>query len=318
MDLISTELKKFDLNLLVAFTVLLEERSVTKAAEKLNITQPAMSKILNRLRQSLDDELFENSRQGLLPTPRALELAPAVSKALSLLAASLYEPHFSPEHAAGEIRIQIPDIFSMAVIPSLYTRLQGSPGVRLTLDNNTDNLLELLSAGKTDFAIYADQEFDDEYLTFPLAECPIVCFMREDHPLAEKSDLTMDDVEGFPRVAIIYDSFQAQSLPETSRQSAVQKFITDYHHNESGLKTRQILSAMAALLDTDAVTLAPYVPFSIAKDGIHLIARPIALISEDFKAKMVLIQHRRTQHSGLHNYLRGLILESWDVSPPQP
>ncbi|HSF82215.1 MAG TPA: LysR family transcriptional regulator, partial [Anaerolineales bacterium] len=66
-------LARIDLNLLVALQVLIEEQSVTRAAERLYITQPAMSKTLQRLRELFDDPLFIRSGRGLIPTPRTAE-----------------------------------------------------------------------------------------------------------------------------------------------------------------------------------------------------------------------------------------------------
>ena len=68
-------LARIDLNLLVALHILLQEGSVSRAAERLNITQPAMSKTLGRLRETFDDPLFVRSKRGIQPTPRAISLA---------------------------------------------------------------------------------------------------------------------------------------------------------------------------------------------------------------------------------------------------
>ena len=76
-------LSRIDLNLLVALQILLEEQSVTKAADRLFITQPAMSKTLQRLRELFDDPLFIRSGRGLVPTPRAVELEKQLPVVLS-------------------------------------------------------------------------------------------------------------------------------------------------------------------------------------------------------------------------------------------
>lgn len=107
----------------------MEERSVTRASEVFCITQPTMSKVLRRLRSPLGDQLFDNTRQGLAPKPRTKELYDPVSNALSLLAANIFEPEFVPSQASFEIRIQVPDVFSMSLIPSLYAcLLKRAPG----------------------------------------------------------------------------------------------------------------------------------------------------------------------------------------------
>ena len=76
-------LQTLDLNLLKAFSVLMDERNVSKSAERLAITQPAMSGVLARLRDSFDDPLFVRVQRGVVPTNRALELVPQVKKVLN-------------------------------------------------------------------------------------------------------------------------------------------------------------------------------------------------------------------------------------------
>ena len=78
-------MNKFDLNLLKALEVLLQERNVSVAAQRLNLSQSAVSKHLSRLREMFDDQLFERKAQGLKPTPRALELAPQLKLVIQQL-----------------------------------------------------------------------------------------------------------------------------------------------------------------------------------------------------------------------------------------
>ena len=77
------QLARVDLNLLVALQVLLEERSVSRAAQRLNVTQPAMSKTLGRLRETFEDPLFARSKRGIQPTPRAEALGAELQNILS-------------------------------------------------------------------------------------------------------------------------------------------------------------------------------------------------------------------------------------------
>src|SRR5687768_11913255 len=98
--------RKIDLNLLLAFSVLMEERNVSRAAERLLVGQPGLSAALNRLREALDDELFVRVGRGLEPTPRALEIAPAIDAALGSIAEALRPPDaFDPLDYEGEFRI---------------------------------------------------------------------------------------------------------------------------------------------------------------------------------------------------------------------
>src|ERR1700755_1341961 len=85
-------LRKMDLNLLLAFSVLMQERNVTRAAERLLVGQPGLSAALKRLRETLDDELFVRVGRGLQPTARALAIAPAIEAALESIEQAIRPP----------------------------------------------------------------------------------------------------------------------------------------------------------------------------------------------------------------------------------
>src|SRR5260370_42438124 len=93
------KLTTFDLNLLVVFEAILRERSVPKAGERLGLSQPAISHALNRLRWMLKDQLFVRTPEGMIPTPRAEQLAQPVRRALLELALALEPEEFAPELA---------------------------------------------------------------------------------------------------------------------------------------------------------------------------------------------------------------------------
>src|SRR5210317_1547630 len=99
----SSDLAKIDLNLLISLHTLLEERSVSRAAERLFITQPAMSKTLSRLRNLFGDPLFTRSSHGMQPTPRARALAGDLNSILEGIAELVSETAFDPATFEGEI-----------------------------------------------------------------------------------------------------------------------------------------------------------------------------------------------------------------------
>lgn len=314
MDPITSHLSKVDLNLLIAFQVLMEERSVTIAAKRLHITQPAMSKTLQRLRDMLGDQLFDNTRLGLVPTPRAKDLSATVSGALSQLAAGLFEPSFDPGQASGEIHIQIPDLFSMAVIPTLYSRLlKHAPGITLILTGPADNQRELLATGKIDFSIYLTQDYGDDFLTFPLGSLQPTCLMRRNHPLRKRELLTMADVLAYPVVSMIYHDLRPKSGTARNELELVEQFLRDYHYFDlATLKTTHVLPGLAALTKSDALMLIVGAFTSLASQHGRpdLIAKRIS-IANDFIIKLSMIQHRRTENSQLHLWMREQILASW-------
>ncbi|MDO7653959.1 MAG: LysR family transcriptional regulator, partial [Porticoccus sp.] len=110
-------LSRIDLNLLVALQVLIEEQSVTRAAERLFITQPAMSKTLQRLRELFGDPLFVRSGRGLVPSPRAVELEKQLPLVLSSVTDLVVQSEFDPLTYEGEIGFMAAEFIAVQVMP---------------------------------------------------------------------------------------------------------------------------------------------------------------------------------------------------------
>lgn len=116
-------LSAIDLNLLVVLDAVLAERSVSRAARRLHVTAPAISNALSRLRATLDDPIVTRSGRGIVPTPRALELAPAVSRALADLESALGARAFDAKTAAPQLTLAIADAGQLARLPRLAALL---------------------------------------------------------------------------------------------------------------------------------------------------------------------------------------------------
>jgi DNA-binding transcriptional LysR family regulator len=110
------DIRNLDLNLLKALDALLAERNVTRAAERLNLTQPAVSGMLARLRDSFDDPLFVRGQRGIIPTPRALQLAEPLRRMLGEAAAMLTPPMFDPAHARLTLSLAATDYAQQVMV----------------------------------------------------------------------------------------------------------------------------------------------------------------------------------------------------------
>lgn len=187
------DIKNIDLNLLKALDALLDERSVTRAAERLSLTQPAMSGMLTRLRESFSDPLFVRSPRGILPTPRALELAGPVKHVLAEITVLLTPAEFDPRTAAMTLSIAATDYALQAVaMPFVLELKKRAPNIRVALvpiDHHLHSQLErgdvelvLLSPLHSPPDLHARRLFDEEY----------VCVMRDGHPAAT-TPLSLDE-----------------------------------------------------------------------------------------------------------------------------
>ena len=156
MDVIAERnLRAVDLNLLVVFDALMAERNVTRAAERNGLSQPAVSKALNRLRFMFADQLFVRRDRSMEPTPRALELAGPIHGALADISLTLTLPSvFEPSAARGTVKIATIDLYHTKLLPSLVQYLrQHAPGVDLQVRaNDCSHIYEQLAAEEIDIA----------------------------------------------------------------------------------------------------------------------------------------------------------------------
>jgi DNA-binding transcriptional LysR family regulator len=181
-------IRNVDLNLLIAFNALYDARNVTRAAERLALTQPTVSGMLARLRDLFDDPLFVRTQHGVLPTPRADTLSEPV-KALLASAEALIKPgDFDPASAEMSILISANDYMQGALIVPLIERLRKlAPGIRLAImPAYIAGLAEKLARGEVDIALTIP-EFTDKGLPHNLLYTErYVCVARTGHPLKGK------------------------------------------------------------------------------------------------------------------------------------
>ena len=150
------ELSDIDLNQLVLFQQLMVERRVSKVADKLGLTQPAVSNTLAKLRRQFGDDLFVRTPAGMMPTPFAEQLAEPIGYALGMIHSGLNQhSRFDPATAKRSVTIGMTDIGEIVFLPALVERLrQVAPGVSLsTVRTTATNLRDDMEAGKVDLAI---------------------------------------------------------------------------------------------------------------------------------------------------------------------
>ena len=168
-------LSAIDLNLLVVFDALMQERNVTRAASRLALSQPALSHALGRLRHMLKDELFVRSPKGMIPTPRAEALAVPIRRALDELQHSLEPPQFEPSKADNAFRIAVDNYAAIVLVPPLAAWLvKAAPGVTLEFrPSGTLNVLDLLDRGQLDLAIGPPMRAGERFSQQPLPHLEI-------------------------------------------------------------------------------------------------------------------------------------------------
>lgn len=295
-------LSKVDLNLLIALEVLLEECSVTRSAKRLFITQPAMSKTLQRLRELFDDPLFTRNAHGLVPTPKAISLQQPLIKALEQLEATIFEQEFDPANATGHIRICVPEILALGGIPALLQRFAlYAPKLHLQSRNILDDQLELLANGSLDFSIYIRRDYGKDIEVSPLSTSNVWCWLRRNHPLTRKASLTASDLRSYPHITLY--------LPHITDE-AVSRLEQPVEKGGLGIRsvfaTTQLPVALEALKQSDAIMLGP------PAIGVYQVAQGLIVthplqdipVINEFSTEICLLQHRRTSSSPLHRWVR--------------
>ncbi|MFC0139157.1 LysR family transcriptional regulator [Erwinia mallotivora] len=289
------DIRTMDLNLLKALDALLDERNVTRAAERLALTQPAVSGMLTRLRDCFSDPLFSRTQRGIVPTPRALELAAPVKQILSDMDALLQPGVFEPENATLTLTIAATDYALKAVVVPFIARLRPlAPGVIVSVVGvDYSQLAGQLERGDVDVALitpdttpeglHARNLFDEEYL----------CVMRHDHSDAA-GVLTLERFCELDQVLVSYtgDKFNGatdRALALLGRNRRVVMAVNSF------LMLPEILAV------SDLIAVAP-ARLMVATPGMVCKTPPLTI--ERFSK--TLVWHQRTHHNAAHRWLRAL------------
>jgi DNA-binding transcriptional LysR family regulator len=200
----AVKLGAIDLNLLVVFDAVMQERNVTRAGQRLGLSQPAMSHALSRLRHMLKDDLFIRSPKGMLPTPRAEELAAPLRAALDGLQQSLEPAQFDPAKASRRFRIAV-DNYAAIVLVGILAERVGELAPRVLLEfrpSGTLKILDLLDRGELDLAIGPRLEAGERFSQQSLLDDEFVAVLRKNHPAMNVRELSAKRFADLPHLEI--------------------------------------------------------------------------------------------------------------------
>lgn len=198
------QLRNMDLNLFVVFDAIYTERNLTRAAEVLCITQPAVSNALARLRKTFDNPLFVRTPQAMVPTPVADNIIVRVREALQLLNASVQEGEmFQPTTAQKAFRVSMSDLPEALLLPALQQDLQlNSSGIQLeSYYSSRQEAPKELAAGTLDLAIDVPLLNDPQLCHRPLIKDRYVCMLRKGHPACD-DELDLNSYLGLSHIHI--------------------------------------------------------------------------------------------------------------------
>jgi DNA-binding transcriptional LysR family regulator len=294
----TSDLAKIDLNLLISLHVLIQEQSVSRAAERLHITQPAMSKTLSRLRRVFDDPLFTRSSHGMQATPRAQELAGELGGILSEIRQLVTGNHFDPQTHVGEVNLALSEYIGLALLPDLVAKLETqAPQLSIRVISRAENQLEQLALGKLDFAIHGEHShYGEDFRVEKLGASATALFAREDHPLS-RSEVTPQSLARYPLIRLY-----VPDLDQLEIQGNSELYTQVIAGGRGSLEISHLLTALEVLRNTDYVMPAPAYILQNAGATRGISALP-PLASGTPSTNYALVAHKRTAHSSLHSWL---------------
>ena len=294
-------LSAVDLNLLVVFDAVMRERSVTRAGDTLGLSQPAMSHALARLRHMLKDDLFIRGPKGMIPTPRAEQLALPVREALESLQRSLEPADFDPSTAERHFRIAVDNYAAIVLVGPIVARIaKAAPGVTLDFrPSGTLDVVALLDRGELDLAVGSFGEQQARFARQQLLQDEFVAVLRKNHPATTARELSMEKFASLPHLEISSIHHPTRFIDEAlARRKLTRR--TALH--------APFLSAVRVLLASDMVSVLPR---RIAEELVRyrpLVIRPLSHSSPIIETAM--IWSRRLESQSGHRWLRETLLLS--------
>lgn len=299
--------RTLDLNLLRVFDEVMAERSLTRAAHNLALTQPAVSNALRRLRDTLGDELVRRSGQGMEPTPHALALWPSVRQALRQLQTAIVPSNFVPSEASSTFVLAMADATAAELMGGMAIRLQEqAPGVsvrvvplttrdprRLLAEGMADLALGYFPAVLTDLTARAQTGEPVNFEHQRLYAGKYVCVMRRGHPLAEAT-LTLDAYCAARHLLVSFSGRPYGYVDEALASIGRQRRIV--------LTVNQFFTAGRVVVNSDLLTVLPlhFVPTTGMADQLTVRDLPLDVPPVHVEA----LWHERQQEQPAHQWLR--------------
>jgi DNA-binding transcriptional LysR family regulator len=305
----------FDLNLLVALDALLAERSVTRAAVRIGVTQSATSHALSRLRKLTGDELLVRARDGMVPTIRAEAMRAPLRRALEDLTGTLSSQQaFDPETARLRASVGASDYTELVLLPGIMARLaREAPGVELRVLMPGQDPASELASGKLDFVIMPKAPGDEAQgiRGRQLLHDRFVCIARRAHPLAKAKNLSISSFTAAAHALVSPWGMDGGYVDDALARLGLQRRVA--------VAVPHFLAAPHIIASSDLLlTVAERVADVVAGPlGLVVLTPPKELALTGFT--MSLLWHERTHDDPARRWLREVIVaEATDRSRTPP
>ena len=293
------KLSSTDLNLLPVFQVLLEERSVTKAAGRLGLTQPAVSRNLARLRELFNDPLFTRTPKGLNPTPRAVVLSLQLQQSMQGVF-DLVEPAvFDPLSTTKTFRLATTDYGAHVLLPNVVKRLyREAPNISLELIPWKEGAQKTLSEDNVDLATCTSDDLPLGVYSRTLGEDEFVCVMRKSHPCVE-TKLTLKNYIKASHALITMGGSHKSVIDCILEKSGLTRRIA--------LRSPHFVAALALVAQNNLLLTIPYGLAKSFASHYNLSISPFP--GEKPRLSHSIIWHERNKQDPAHAWFRKLVHE---------
>jgi len=302
--MLTRQLSRTDLNLLLTLQVLLESGSVSETARQLHLTQSAISKALGRLRRQFNDPLFHRVSKGLVATPFAQRLQRPLHDWLETAAGLFVHEDFDPATWNGEFMLAAHDYLHVTLVPRLLALLrEQAPHVRVKVQSQYSHQLQGLERGELDFVLNLQfSKLSSEFRSDVLYSDEPVILARAAHPL-RKQRWVADDLFRYPRVALrIPDMDKFMMFQARDGQAPLsQRWAAAY-------ETDNLTVALATVSRTDCLLPAGGLLNGLATRELNFKPLP-STHTPPFKLAYCLVSHRRAESSAPHQWLKRTIAE---------
>lgn len=306
MNLLEQKLSRIDLNLLVSLSVLLKEKSVSRAAERLYLSQSAMSRTLQRLRDLFEDPLFHRTSTGIVPTVKAQSIEVLLPDLLQKLEYIFQNDEFDPIKCEQHFSISIPSLMSHAfLLPLLQDVSSAAPMVKITEHSAKINPFKHLELGSLDFAIHVDKPIDKNFAITHLGAVVPVIFARKSHPLAIQHTVNLKDCFDYT-----FLDLNIESNPGVGFTNPIDTMLLKLgFHRDIHIISSQFSILTQALKRTDNLLIGPHFLFDEEEFSDDFTVIYQFEKSIDNTIDLYLLEHNRVQNSPAHQWFKQLLLK---------
>ncbi|WP_117232701.1 LysR family transcriptional regulator [Vibrio maerlii] len=308
MVTLEQQLSRLDLNLLVSLSVLLKEKNVTRAAQTLYLSQPAMSRTLGRLRDLFDDPLFYRESNGLVPTQKALELQQPLEELLRSMQSLVAKSAFTPDKCDQTFVLSTPPLMSTFLcIPLAMELNKQAPLASLVEFPVAKEPVQQLASRDVDFSIHIEEPANSiEFPSQKLGSTYPVFYVAHNHPLTKAKKVKLEDCFKYRFVDMSLDIRSSFGLSNPVDILLAKKGI----ERDIVFKSGQLMTLVEVMQQTDAIMVSTHRLTKL--DGMEEKLVPVYAIDDDpnFIVDIYLIEHKRTATSAAHNWFKQLIIST--------